>query len=104
MDWRMPRATDAWSGFISDGSEGGMTGRPGNACSVREVVVVVEDICDACIFELEDNLFSSAIVFRVMLLSFDMIVSLWYMLIAAKQKTIEDRNRHINETPSSFIL
>lgn len=73
-DWRMPRAIDELSGFISDGSDGGTTGRPGKACS--DLV----DICPAFAWDEVDELdvvilLNSKIL--SVLLSLVMMLSLW---------------------------
>ena len=41
---------------------------------------------------------------EIRLLICETMLSPWYIAIAVKQKIIAERNRHINATPSSYIL
>jgi hypothetical protein len=73
-DWRTARAIDELSGFMSDGSDGGTTGRPGKACS--DLV----DICLAFVWAEVDKsdvagMCDSAVL--KVLLSLVIMVSLW---------------------------
>jgi hypothetical protein len=77
-DWRIPRAMDEFSGFISDGSDGGTTGKPGNVCS--------------CLLDIDN------------LLCCGMILSRWYIAIAMMQKIIEVMTRLIDERQRSYIF